>query len=181
MVPAQEVTPGSPTVTATPITRRHSWHRGVFRSLPLSALSWTPPMGKLSTPCSFEFSHISCGYYGEVWGLIWVIASQNFLKTFWCGPFWKSLLNLLQHCFCFLIWFFGHKVFGILAPRPRIKPTRLALEGDVLTTGPPGKSQLHSNLKVFIYLATLGFPSDNRWACDLPIQWMVRIRALYSK
>ena len=180
MDPAQEVTPGGPIVTATPLTRRHSWHRGVFRRLPLPALSWTP-VGKLSTPCSFEFSHIRSGCYGEVWGFIWVIASQIFLKIFWCGPFWKSLLNLLQHCFCSLFWFFGHEVWGILAPRPQIKPTRLALEGYVLTTGPPGKSQLHSNLKVSVYLATMHFPSDKRWACDLPIQRMVRIRALYSR
>ena len=25
---------------------------------------------------------------------------------FWCVPFLKSLLNLLQYCFCFMIWFF---------------------------------------------------------------------------
>ena len=126
MDPAQEVTPGGPIVTATPLTRRHSRHRGVFRRLPLPALSWTTPVGKLSAPCSFEFSHIRSGCYGEVWGFIWIIASQIFLKIFECGPLWKSLLNLLQHCFCSLFWFFGHEVCGILAPRPRIKPTRLA-------------------------------------------------------
>ena len=26
---------------------------------------------------------------------------------FWCRPFLKSLLNLLQYCFCFMFWFFG--------------------------------------------------------------------------
>ena len=33
------------------------------------------------------------------------------LKFFfsWCGPFLKSLLNLLQYCFCSLFWFFGHE------------------------------------------------------------------------
>ena len=30
-----------------------------------------------------------------------------FLRFFWCGPFLKSLLNLLQYCFCFMSWFFG--------------------------------------------------------------------------
>ena len=45
-----------------------------------------------------------------------------FLRFFWCGPFLKSLLNLLQYCFCFMLWFFGHKACGILAPRPGIKP-----------------------------------------------------------
>ena len=32
-----------------------------------------------------------------------------FLRSFLCGPFLKSLLNLLQYCFCFIFWIFGHK------------------------------------------------------------------------
>ena len=39
-----------------------------------------------------------------------------------------------------MFWFFGHKACGILALQPGIKPTPPALEGKVLTTGPPGKS-----------------------------------------
>ena len=38
-------------------------------------------------------------------------------------------------------WFLGPKAYGILAPQPGIKPTPPALEGKVLTTGLPGKSQ----------------------------------------
>ena len=39
--------------------------------------------------------------------------------SFWCGPFLKSLLNLLQYCFCFYaLIFFDHKACGILAPQP---------------------------------------------------------------
>ena len=30
----------------------------------------------------------------------------NFLDFFWCGPFLKSLLTLLQYCFCFMFWVF---------------------------------------------------------------------------
>jgi len=36
--------------------------------------------------------------------------------------------------------FFGPGVCGILAPQPGIEPTPPALEGEVLTTGPLGKS-----------------------------------------
>ena len=36
---------------------------------------------------------------------------------------------------------FGREVCGILAPWPGIEPTPPALEGEVLTTGRPGKSQ----------------------------------------
>ena len=64
----------------------------------------------------------------------------NFLKIFWCGPFLKSLFNLLQYCFALCFVFFGSEACGILAPWPGIKPTPSALEGQVLTTGPPGRS-----------------------------------------
>ena len=37
-------------------------------------------------------------------------------------------------------WFLGHRAYGILAPRPGIKPAPSALEGEMLTTGPAGKS-----------------------------------------
>ena len=40
-----------------------------------------------------------------------------------------------------MYWFFGYKAHGILAPQPGMKPAPPALEGKVLTTGPPGKSQ----------------------------------------
>ena len=47
---------------------------------------------------------------------------------------------MLQCHFCFMFWFFGHEACGILVPQPGVKPTPPALEGEVLTTGPPGKS-----------------------------------------
>ena len=40
---------------------------------------------------------------------------------FWRGSFLKSLLNLLQHCFCFVFRFFGGKAYRLLAPQPGIK------------------------------------------------------------
>ena len=39
-----------------------------------------------------------------------------------------------------MFWFFGCKACGILAPWPGIEPAPPALEGGVLTAGPPGKS-----------------------------------------
>ena len=35
------------------------------------------------------------------------------LRCLWRRPFWKSLLNLLQSCFCFMFWFFGFKAYWI--------------------------------------------------------------------
>ena len=40
-----------------------------------------------------------------------------------------------------MFWFFGCEACVISAPHPEIEPASPALEGDVLTTGPPGKSQ----------------------------------------
>ena len=39
-----------------------------------------------------------------------------------------------------MLWFFGRQACGILASQPGIEPTPHELEGEVLTTGPPGKS-----------------------------------------
>ena len=45
--------------------------------------------------------------------------------------------------------FFGREACGILAPWPGIEPAPPILEGEILTTGPPGKSReiLSSGLK----------------------------------
>ena len=48
-----------------------------------------------------------------------------------------------------MFWFFGHEAYGLLAPRPGIKPAPPALEGKVLTAGLPGKPLLCS-LRCFI-------------------------------
>ena len=46
--------------------------------------------------------------------------SLLFLKVFFfflnCGPFLKSLLDLVQYCFFCMFWFFGHEACGILPP-----------------------------------------------------------------
>ena len=52
----------------------------------------------------------------------------------------KSLLKFLQWRFCFMVWFFGCVAFAVLVPWPGIEPALSALEGKVLTTGPPEKS-----------------------------------------
>ena len=42
-----------------------------------------------------------------------------------------------------MFWFFALKVCRIFTPSPGIKPAPPALESDVLTAGPPGKSQYY--------------------------------------
>lgn len=65
----------------------------------------------------------------------------NFLKyVFWSGPLLKCLWNLLQYCFGFMCWCFGHKACEIVTPWPGVTLVPTALEGGVLTTDLPGKS-----------------------------------------
>ena len=61
-----------------------------------------------------------------------------FLKRFFLKwTILKVFIESVMICFCFM--FFGHKECGILAPRPEVQLTVSALEGEVLTTRPPGK------------------------------------------
>ena len=39
-----------------------------------------------------------------------------------------------------MFWFFGHKTYGILSPQLGIESASPVLEGEALTTGPPGSS-----------------------------------------
>ena len=79
-----------------------------------------------------------------------------FFKDFWCGPFLMSLLDLLQYCFCYMFWVFGYKAWRILAPWPGIERSLPALEGEVLTTGPPWKSLLVIIFRFIIYFFKIG-------------------------
>ena len=58
---------------------------------------------------------------------------------FWCGPFLESLLNSLQHYFCFTFWFSGHEACGTLAPWPGIEPVPPALGARCLKQRSPRK------------------------------------------
>ena len=67
--------------------------------------------------------------------------TKSMPRLFYCGCclfsycFFLSLLNLSQHCFCFMFRCFGQAAGGILALRAGTEQP-LALEG----SGPPGKS-----------------------------------------
>ena len=65
---------------------------------------------------------------------------------FWCVPFSKFLLNLLQQCFYFLFLFFGCEAYGILAPPNQGLNLSIpsALKSKVLITGLSGKSPYQS-------------------------------------
>ena len=84
------------------------------------------------------FNNVIKIYFRTVQFTNLIYTLQHFLKIFfWCGPFLKSLLNLLQYCFCFMFWYFGHEACGILAPQPGIEPAPLALEGGFLSREVP--------------------------------------------
>ena len=64
-----------------------------------------------------------------------------FLKIFFFDvDHFESLYQICYIITSVYILFFLH--VGILAPQPGIEPITLALEGEVLTTGPPGMSHV---------------------------------------
>ena len=73
---------------------------------------------------------------------IWSL-NVDFFSLLRLSSLFRSILvfiELLQHCFCFIFWIFCYKAPGILVLPPGTEPKYPALEGKVLTTGPPGKS-----------------------------------------
>ena len=56
--------------------------------------------------------------------------------------FLKSLLNLLQHCFCFMFWCCGLKACEISAPWLTMESISPASEGKVLPAGLSGKFKI---------------------------------------
>ena len=54
----------------------------------------------------------------------------------------KVFIEFVTILLCFMFWPLVYEACGILVPQPGIEPTSPALEGEVLTTGPPGKSQV---------------------------------------
>ena len=62
-------------------------------------------------------------------GTLWIAQKmRNFSSNvFSRGSFFKSLLSLLQYCFCLMIWFFDHEAWGILALQPGNKPAALCI------------------------------------------------------
>ena len=67
---------------------------------------------------------------------------NNFLKFFFFNVdnFLKVFIEFVTILLLVSVFFFSHKACGPIVPQPGVKLTPPALEGEVLTTGPPGKS-----------------------------------------
>ena len=59
------------------------------------------------------------------WCYIYFIYLFIFKDFLGCGLLLKSLLNLLQYCFCIMFWFFGQETRGLLALPPGLEPVPL--------------------------------------------------------
>ena len=68
-----------------------------------------------------------------------------------------------------MFWFFGHQACGALAPLPGIQPTPLALEGEVLTTGPSGKPPTLGDFQWPIHILEVTLISVVRKVAPFPI------------
>jgi len=90
--------------------------QGKSKSLFKAALNWYAfPFNYFSLTSKLNFGWTSRTFLSVFF----------FLRFFfWYGLFLKSLLNLLQYCFCSAFQFFGLEACGLLAPQPP------ALEGE---------------------------------------------------
>ena len=87
---------------------------------------WGERLGNLQLRQEMELSGRRWAIPAEhCWGCRFMSQNKFFLfRFFWCGPFLKSSLNLLQYCFCF--GFLVQRLWS-LAPC-RIEPAPPALE-----------------------------------------------------
>ena len=92
--------------------------------------------------------HASCVFLGK--SLL-----SLFRLFFGCGPFLKSLLNLLQYGFCSVFLSLWSPGIWDLSFLTGIKPSPPALEGGFFTTGPPGRSP-HSVSLNFAFFCQVG-------------------------
>ena len=104
--------------------KRRNWVSEVF---------WNPNLlfPPFMSTITFYLNHSSLA---QDWSGAELGTSSSFFFFFWYGPFFKSLLNLLQYCFNYKFCFFGLKACGILGPWPArtgIEATSSALAGDV--------------------------------------------------
>ena len=78
--------------------------------------------------------------------ILGLFSIQIFFKiVFLCESFLKYWICYIIACFMF--WYFGCKAYEVLASWPGFKLTSSALEGELVTAGPPGKSySFHSTL-----------------------------------
>ena len=60
--------------------------------------------------------------------------------VFWCGPFFQVSIEHYYNITSVLFWIWGPKAWGTLASWLGIEHAPPAMQGEVLTTGPPGKS-----------------------------------------
>ena len=86
----------------------------------------------------------------------------------------KVFIEFVTNILFFMFWFFGCEARGILAPWPGIKLASPALEGKVLTTGPPGKSHqsvFNSHL-IWLYSSIYTFHYSPGFLCSSQSPWL---------
>ena len=88
------------------------------------------------------------------------LTTYSFFLSFFFFLTWtifKVFIEFLTILLLFYVLVYGPEACGILTPQPRIELSFPALEGRVLTTGPPGKSLYLSLSLAFAFLLSV-FP-----------------------
>ena len=83
-----------------------------------------------------------------------------------CTAF-ESLYWISYNIASVLFIYLGLKACGVLAPQPGIEPTSPTLEGEVLTTEPPGKSPYKMLKWLCKPRLQMWYRNEWRWKCQL--------------
>ena len=78
----------------------------------------------------------------------------------------KVFIEFATVLLLFYVLALGRQACGLLASRPGTEPTPPTLEGNALTTGPPGKSSIYSYIQQrfdFLYQALLQALGTQEW------------------
>ena len=92
-------------------------------------------------------------------------------------------MNVLQYCFYFMFWFFGHEACRILAAQPGMEPTPPALWDGVLTTGHQGSPFTTTFLAHHCYLEKRAWDQNNLLSCiwcNSRVEWKHQERHEYK-
>ena len=112
--------------------------------------SGPPGAGVLSLRCLSAYPHVGCNPRSwEVWNGVQGSIEFFFLRFFFYVTHFKIFIEFVTILFLFYILAFWPWGMWISTPRPGVEPASPALEGEVLTTRPPGKSRGSTNFKSF--------------------------------
>ena len=94
---------------------------GAIHIWPLCLASFTQHSVFKAHPC-YSTQSLPHSYFIFNWRILTILWRFPFKKFFSSGPLLKSLLNLLQYCFCFILGFWPWGMWDLSSQTPGLNP-----------------------------------------------------------